>query len=337
MNNLLTLAENALSNVIPPDKEKIIKTINWILTHDCNVKCDYCKITKRKTAIMSPEQRKLAFQKLKTITTAKPIIGIGGGEPTLFPEYLSDSVKELSEIGFMSLLITNGINVKEDLIKRLIDNGLSYLAVSVDIGNAASPKNNLDSALRLLKLALKKGVIPVVNAVITSSTDPEKFKEQASKIIYEGCGLNTLMGSPVVDDGQYSSMAADFLPNESILKDLIIWLITEKIFTGKVINTIPYLKVLYNLKKNGETHLWHCPEIRRWLTLNSDGTIGPCQEFPDVVNLLEMPKEQLSLRALHESFARKTQKCPGCLYECYIKTDEVNGLKHILEIPGPRR
>jgi MoaA/NifB/PqqE/SkfB family radical SAM enzyme len=90
----------------------------------------------------------------------------------------------------------------------------------------------------------------------------------------------------------------------------------------------------------GETQLWHCSPYfrgqsdqtgRGYLTLDSDGHVGPCQEFPHLVNILEIPENEISLQLLDEHFANVTKQCSGCLYNCYSMEEKLQGVTTIAE------
>ncbi len=66
--------------------------------------------------------------------------------------------------------------------------------------------------------------------------------------------------------------------------------------------------------------------------MDSDGYIGPCQEYPRVANTIDVPVEQLSLHLLDDMFSKVTQRCSGCTYSCYSNEEDARGLTVIPEV-----
>lgn len=291
---------------------------------------------------MKPDERKEALRRLRTLSSSQAMISIIGGEPTLRPDFLVDAIKDAADAGFFVSAVSNGWGLTDDLIARLSDAGLSYLAVSVD-SDRTSPKRNLERAIERLGAAKQYGIVPVVNSVITSETDIADFKAFAGTIIDNGIFISPLTCSPKVPGGAFSNASRDAVPSRRQLRELVPWLAMKKITTGRVASSFGYLWTLYNLHpgQDGNTESWHCsPNFRSpskrdgrgYLSLDSDGFIGPCQEFPRRINLLDIPPEQLSLQFLDPIFTETTEQCPGCIYNCYINEEEVHGAKALTEV-----
>lgn len=327
-----------------PKPEKL-RFVNWYLQHGCDLDCYFCKVPKQKTKIMDPQQRSEVLAKLRSLSQDNAMLSIFGGETTLKPDNLVGAVQDASKAGFFVDVITNGWGLTEKLIQQLSKAGLSYLAYSID-SDPKSPKRDLEKAMHLLSVARDFGIIPVVNTVLTSGTNLDDFRNLAKIVIENGIFLSPLICSPEVPDGLSSSASPSDTPSKEQLREIIPWLALKKLTTGRVATTFSYLWTLFNLKKNskGITQSWHCASNfrgvdgkkkgRGYLTLDSDGFAGPCQEFPRQVNLLDIPPDQLSLRLLDPLFRDTTVKCPGCTYNCYIQEESISGLSTVAEFPS---
>jgi MoaA/NifB/PqqE/SkfB family radical SAM enzyme len=231
------------------------------------------------------------------------------------------------------------------LIQQLSEVGLSYLAYSID-SDPNSPKRNSEKAMHLLSVTKDFGIIPVLNTVLTNGTNLDDFRTLARTVIENGIFLSPLVCSPEVPDGSFSNASSSDTPSREKLREIVPWLAFKKLTTGRVAVTFSYLWILFNLQENSEgiTQPWHCASNfrgvdgkkkgRGYLTLDSDGFIGSCQEFPHQVNLLDIPPHQLSLQLLDPLLKGPTINCPGCTYNCYIQEESTSGLSAVAELPS---
>jgi hypothetical protein len=101
------------------------------ITDACNITCQVC-YKRRGTSLKSLTQIQqelgtaMELRKLHTIT-------ISGGEPTLHPE-LCRIVAMIKRYGFHIFLLTNGLLIDEDYLKRLKSSGLDSILFHVDLG-----------------------------------------------------------------------------------------------------------------------------------------------------------------------------------------------------------
>lgn len=101
------------------------------ITHRCNLTCKMCGIWRygnRKEELELPEIRMMA-QRMARLGVVQ--LSIGGGEPYAC-EYLEDAAKEFAEAGLNVRVLTNGVGVSEDRIKKTIDNGVRNFSISLD-------------------------------------------------------------------------------------------------------------------------------------------------------------------------------------------------------------
>ena len=267
-------------------------------------------------------------------------LSIFGGEPTIEPRLLLDAVKDGADAGFFVSLVSNLYDLTPKLIDGLGTAGLKYLGISLD-SNHHSDENTISRGFSLLDYAKSKGIVPVVNTVITSETDTQTFKQFTNNVLNRGFFISAVPCSPQVPMGEFSNASFSDSPTASQIKELVPWLAWKKFMTGRVTVSFTYLQWLYEYGKSNNPQFWHCsPNFRNtsfgpgkgYLTLDSDGYIGPCQEFPHVVNLLNIPSQNLSLKALNLPFSEVTQKCPGCLYHCFYMEEKQKGLATVPEL-----
>lgn len=314
-----------------------LRFINWYLHHSCNLRCHYCKVIDQKSPIMDSKVRADALRSLREISARGAIVSILGGEPTLSMGLLLEAVAEARKNCFHVNLVTNGYGLSEDTILELKDAGLDYLAVSVDC-HKASEKTELERFVSMLQFARSQGIVPVVNTVITSDTSEKEFRSHCNYIISRGIFISPLVCSPEVPGGAFSKSEVRYVPDRSRLRKMVGWLLWKKLSCGMITSNFGYLLALLQKgRKSGQVNLWHCsPEMRvtsgsgrGFVTMDSDGFLGPCQEFPRVAHVGRLSAE--TLPALASAFDEATRKCPGCLHNCYIMEENLRGIGALAE------
>lgn len=330
----LTAAKNWIFP--PPDT---IRLLHYFIDNLCNLQCPNCRVPNQSVGPrLNTDEQLETIQRLKRICTNSAQMTIVGGEPTLDPDFLASTIKTASDAGFVVSTVTNGTLLNETLITRLKQAGLSYLSISVD--SNGSPKRNLDKALNNLDYAKRQGILPVVSSVITLDTGIEEYKTFADKIINNGFFLSLSICSPSMPNGRFSNASKENVPTLQQMEKLFPYLIRKKLMTGLVITNYIYFKTMLALTKQvevGVTPRWHCtPNFRTkdqngrgFLALDSDGYVGPCEEYRHEIKLLDMPEEELSLQLLNAKFIEKLKLCPGCTYNCYVDEESLKGFDPI--------
>jgi len=291
---------------------------------------------------MDRDQRREALGRLRRLCVKQPVISVFGGEPTLTPGLLLEAVSDAASLGYLVNVVTNGSGLSPDLIRRLGSAGLYYLAISVDCDDDTE-KSDLQQALDLHKVAKRQGIIPVVNAVVTRRTSPVAMKRLVTSVINAGYLFSPLMCSPEIPGGSFSGAQPDSIPTAQQLRGIIPWLAWRKLTTGRVTSSFGYLWAMYRSGSSDSrgARLWHCSShLRPWpgtrgrgyMTLDSDGWVGSCQEFPRSVNLLEIPETRLSVRFLDDLFIEAVRRCPGCFHNCYVMEEDIRGLRALAEM-----
>lgn len=327
-------------------EEGSLRFINYFVSHGCNLQCPYCRVIDQKVKPMDSNKRREALRRISRLSSEHKILSVTGGEPTLDQDFLIDVISDGVDAGFYVTLATNGYGVDTKLIDRLGDliqeetngNGIfGQLGISVDCGY--SEKTDLDKAMELLSYVRKKGMVPVVNTVFTSETDIGQFKNFVNYVLKKGIFIAPLMCSPSIEGGVYSGAPSGDSPTAAQLREIAPFLAWKKFSTGYITGSFGYLWTMFQGGFSNNKALWHCePNFRMrqtsgrgFLTLDSDGYIGSCQEFPRVVNILNVPSNQLSLQFFDQEFSEVVKKCPGCYYGCYVNENKINELGLAME------
>ena len=141
------------------------------LTHRCPLSCPYCS---------NPVELELKSREIDTKTWKKALseaseIGIlqahfSGGEPTARKD-LEELVKHASSIGLYTNLITSGVLINEERLKKLYDCGLDHVQVSFqdtdpENANKIAGYKGHNKKIETAKLIRKVGLPLTINAVM---------------------------------------------------------------------------------------------------------------------------------------------------------------------------
>ncbi|MEZ5357860.1 MAG: radical SAM protein [Candidatus Zixiibacteriota bacterium] len=111
------------------------ETVEWEITYSCNLNCIHCNVVHNKL----PNESDLNILQLKRIADMLADanvfrISVGGGEPLLHPNSY-ELLGYLVKLGFTPLLLSNGIMLSEDVIRKLLDIGIKKIQISLDGAN----------------------------------------------------------------------------------------------------------------------------------------------------------------------------------------------------------
>jgi MoaA/NifB/PqqE/SkfB family radical SAM enzyme len=155
-------------------------SINLEITNWCNLKCNFCinhEDTFRKKGFMSEELFDALIMQIKPETLIT-ICGIG--EPTIHPKFATflNKLKVFDKVN----LVTNGQNLKEDIIKSIVESSISKLSISLDYFDSQEYSNNkhgsLDKVLNGVDLLLQKRNEANSNLILQINMLAEENKEK---------------------------------------------------------------------------------------------------------------------------------------------------------------
>jgi MoaA/NifB/PqqE/SkfB family radical SAM enzyme len=147
----------------------------WIVTRACNLKCYYCFADARKR---DPDE--LTTEEAERVLEDFASTGVGfvtflGGEP-LARRDIYHLIDYATDLGIYTAILTNGLLVQEETVRRLRDVGCEMLGVSIDSHDPAihdavrGVKGSLAGAKRSIKAAIKLGMRSSVRIVVTEQS-----------------------------------------------------------------------------------------------------------------------------------------------------------------------
>lgn len=176
-------------------------------TSACNLNCVTCirKTWKEEMGFMGRDEFDGLVNDIKKIKTLDSVMFGGFGEPTHHPD-IHHMIKSINDLGIRTEITTNGTNLTEDNIKKLMDAGLKNLWVSVDsmdmdkfnqIREGADFAQVFENLMTLKKLnrGKDKKITLGIAFVVTrdNAEDLSKLKGFASKVWAEKISVSNVI------------------------------------------------------------------------------------------------------------------------------------------------
>jgi MoaA/NifB/PqqE/SkfB family radical SAM enzyme len=119
-----------------PQPEDTLRKVHLEITTECNLDCKMCirQVWRESLRSMAQETFDAFVGQLRDIPTIHTVQFGGFGEPTAHPRFL-EFLLAVKEAGCRAELVTNGVGLTSDVLKKLIDLGLDLVVVSLDQAN----------------------------------------------------------------------------------------------------------------------------------------------------------------------------------------------------------
>jgi MoaA/NifB/PqqE/SkfB family radical SAM enzyme len=294
---------------------------NFNVTNNCNSRCITCnQWTKKSENELTASELKDIFDQL-TLTPVKTIT-FAGGEPLLRRD-IFELVEYASSLGFYVSMVTNGLLVDEKKVKKLIENGLNSVCISIDgtenvhdgvRGIIGAYKKTL-SALEIFANCRNKSTLHV--NIATTLMRPTL--DTVFHVVHLAEDFGASISFNLLDSNPY------FFKNAT-WKDL--W-VDEDVKLSKVIDKLIKIKMWKpNLISNSISSLEYARKYFRdplrkdipcylgyiELFIGPHGELYPCWALKPIGNLrdkklCDILNSETYKRQLNEMW---TKKCPGC-------------------------
>ena len=165
--------DSKVSNQYMKNMQNKLRLVFWETTAGCNLECIHCRRIDVSTQLMNDDlTTKESFELVDAIVEAgNPILVLSGGEPLFRPD-IFDIAKYAVSKGLTVALATNGTLVDEAMAKKIVDSGVSRVAISLDGADADTHdkfrklKGSFDLAIKGFKNLLALGMGMQVNCTI---------------------------------------------------------------------------------------------------------------------------------------------------------------------------
>jgi len=185
-------------------REPVLRSIDFATTFSCVCHCAHCysaPLLDESRVLLSLEEKKRVLD--EALDLGAVAVNFVGGEPLCDPDIV-ELMAHIPAGEALSVLTTNGVQLDERLLDRLIAAGLSILAVSIDDLDAASHdlfrgrKGTFRAAVRALEAGRSRGLQCIIN---TSITEAKLLDGRAARMESfarsHGAAINLSLPSPV--------------------------------------------------------------------------------------------------------------------------------------------
>ncbi len=312
----------------------------WDVTYACNLKCKHCYATAGKPLHdeLTTEEALDAIDKFDKLGVA--IIAFSGGEP-LVRKDIFKLTRYAASKGIYVAIATNGTLITEDMAKKMKENGVNYVQISLDgtketHENFRGIKGCYDRAVEGIRNCVKEALFVNVSMTVT------KYNYQDVPAVIDLCerlGVNWFMHYNFVPTGRGREIVnADISPEQ---REELLKMLYERNKTSNInlLSTAPQFARIAlqcgaefipthfcnvdageRLRKLAE-FIGGCGAGRFYMSMRANGDIQPCVFFPlKVGNIRENDLEELWLRnSVFEDLRNKDilESCGSCRYRYY--------------------
>ena len=347
--------------LIPPD----VVQVNF--TFRCNLRCKMCSMEKQEKFLKSRNRQieidsetfRKVIREAREIG-AKSVLFIGG-EPFLRKD-LFDLVSYAHSLGLGTVIVTNGVLLNEETIRKCFASGVEWLSISIDAATTATfskirGEGVLGAIIENINLLnrLKKEEKKEFPKIVTCSTIMNDNLEELLDIVHlcRELKIERVLFQPVVanniDQTQRRNDAAGFVPKEriGILDRSVDGLIDYKKQSAAsfdfIANSLRYLELIKKYFRSGiKLNALPCYAGYNRLQIVQEGRIYFCvSQQENEANLGDIKRD--SLKSLWfskeaKSFRRLIRRCDNpCLQWCSYRDEfmELTGLWQKRKLFGP--
>jgi len=333
---LINIAKTYLKSVfysLLPNRNVPLWAHLWV-THRCNLRCEYCYVSREKYPEMNTIELKKAIKHIKEKLHCS-FIALMGGEPTLRQD-LPEIIKYMTELNITSFLTTNGTLLTEEKIFLLCEADIDFLELSLD-GMKESPisQKTGDKLMEILDILIdytkNYDVGLSINMVITK----RNYKE-----LYDLIRL--VSGEPIsITTGLY---IPDILSKDNIGSDPFAFSTHEDLknlenFTNNIIKLkekgaflamdetyyqkwVPFIKEMLKKPNQIPEILWNCKAGKNFIEIDCDGRIRYCSYLNELIdeNLTIFDLDLSYYKKLESKFQKMLNYCNRrCLSNCFYQ------------------
>jgi MoaA/NifB/PqqE/SkfB family radical SAM enzyme len=288
------------------------------VTTRCNSRCAMCSIWKRREKEMTLEEVRKVFTDLKRFGIHT--IFLQGGEPLVKKEVF-EITGILDEMGFGINVITNGILLDENALKRLdMLNTRGRITVTVSLDTLDRQKykrirgvDRLDTVVENIRnLAKYRGLKGGVHATITSINYMEL---EGLRRFVQNAGLFFTFNS-YNDNRNYASASDEKLDLQKT--DKIEDVIREMERARDGISPLHSAFINGNIMHLRGEYVGPCDAFVNSLRINSEGGLSPCLELPAFFDLkkIDINREWKGIKRKIQSPIKRCYTRTPCYYGC---------------------
>jgi len=316
----------------------------WDVTYACNLRCRHCYSAAEKSLPdeLSREEVLDAIDKFDRFGVT--VIAFSGGEPLVRRDIL-DLTSYAAEKGIYVALATNGTLITEEKAKRLKENGVAYLQISLDgtektHDSFRGVEGCYAKTVEGIKNAVREGLFVNVSMTVT------KLNLHEVPAVIETCrrlGVDWFMHYNFIPTGRGREMIdLDLTPEE---REELLRMLAKMQHANKalcVLSTAPqFARVALQLESEFiPTHFYNvnagerlrdlaefiggCGAGRFYISMRANGDIQPCVFFPlKIANIRDLSLSELKDLWLHNRVFEELRNkdiiegCSRCEYHYF--------------------
>lgn len=253
------------------------------VTYRCNLRCGKCYLPG------SHEGEELSYDEWLRVyeilwSIGVPLVVFTGGEPTM----RDDIVKLISAADeFVTGLVTNGTRLVE-FAKPLRDASLDYVQVTIESYDPETHDQMTEvpgshaQAIAGIREAVKEDLQVVTNTTITKANGPDFVKTM--KWLHEELCVNSIACNTLICSGKGTAYRNEYGLGDTEIKQILAE--AHSLAIEKGIDFQWYSPTCYNAGINPMElglGIKSCSAAAHNMTIQPDGTVLPCQSWPDTV------------------------------------------------------
>ena len=331
----------------------------WNMTRRCNLKCVHCYISadEQRRDELSTEEARRFIEDIARM--GSPVLLFSGGQPTL-REYLFALGRLAIESGMRAVISSNGTRIDEEMAKKIVEVGFSYVGVSIDGARETHDRfrgkqGAFDDAIRGIRNCLKAGVKAGVRLTVNRAN--VRDLPQVLDIV-EKEGIPRFCMYHLVYAGRGENLVSQDLSHEeargvidTLIDKVLDWekrgveteiLTTDNHADGVMIESFVAEKRPQRLDDVRALQLRHggCSAGKKMANVDYAGNVHPCQFWSSATlgNVRERPFSEIwtdgshpllaKLRAMPDSLTGP--RCSRCRHRsicggCRIRAEVVHG------------
>lgn len=314
------------------------------ITHRCNLTCKMCGIWRygnRKEELTLPEITQMA-QKMRRLGVVQ--LSIGGGEPYAC-DYLEEAAKCFVDAGLQTRVLTNGVGVSEDRLRKTVDYGVKSFSISLDslyparFDYICEMEGSWDQAVKSMTTIgqLVKGTngLPSINCVV-SNLNLEELPELVKFAAKIGFHISFLPIELLADakDGvrNWEARFVRYRPEMGLnvessaheVQDRIDraydQLLSMKKEGWPILNSTPYLEASRQYLKTGRFPAEGCDAGRLYFSVSPNGQFAICHRTAHQHKHFLDPdfEEYFHSQDYERKRLLENGSCEGCMRACWI-------------------
>jgi MoaA/NifB/PqqE/SkfB family radical SAM enzyme len=316
------------------------------ITHRCNLTCKMCGIWRYGNRKEELELHEIEDMAAKMARLGVVQLSIGGGEPYAC-DYLEEAAKRFVDVGLNVRVLTNGVGVSEERLKKTVDYGVRNFSISLDslyparFDYICEMDGSWDMAVKSMttvgKLLDGTNGMPTINCVV-SNLNLEELPDLVRFARDLGFHISFLPVELLADakagqrnwEARFIRFRPEMGLNTADSADVVLaridkaydTLIEMKNAGWPILNSTPYLEASRMYLKTGRFPAEGCDAGRLYFSVSPNGQFAICHRTEHQHKHILDPQFETYFKSIE--FERKRMleagSCEGCMRACWIDT-----------------